>query len=410
MKIIKKINSVALVVLPILRVYMITTGLTLSYLIELILIVLNFGSIAASFRKDKLNFSFFIGILIIGLISQLVNSIHGEFSIYLSNLFVISLFFFTLILLTNNCDTEFLKKVLLLSGLVVTGICSIQFYQLLSRGYFDNFYIPGFDLYRANDIEEFRRRPYSVFSEPAHLAIYLLPLVYLSYRKKRYPLFVFFSLGVLLSGSTTGLIALFAIILVSVDFHRKNMIWIVLSIFAVIFIMNNLSSEYLGTSIDKLKESESNNIRLLGAIEYIKFFEPFNYIFGVGFNQVDNFLRMHGFFLVSNGVKITGNYAPALLYMFICHGIVGFLFFIWYLNRIYKLSMSNKGFFVVLMCVLCSDQVLFNENLMFVLACTILSDKLLSDANVVSVKKSVKIKEARNYKQNFAEWWKDGNN
>ena len=101
------------------------------------------------------------------------------------------------------------------------------------------------------------------------------------------------------------------------------------------------------------------------------------YIFGVGFNQLAEFLRSNGVFLLNEwGVEINANYANAIIYSFLSYGLLGFVFCIKYIYCTIKSNKSNLGFVCFALGILLSDQVLFNRNLLYLIVFLIFSSKL----------------------------------
>ena len=372
---IAKLNALYIVFAPIGRIYEVLQATSLSDIIALILILFNIKYLLSYVKFRRREVTLLVTLTFIGFLSYIANMMTFDFALFLHNLYPLAIFMSGLVL-SVNIDINVLRKVWVILGLVATFFCLLQTFQIYTKGYFDNFYIPGLKLLRENENILFRVRPYSFFSEPAHLAIYLLPIFYYSILTKRYILACIFALGVLCSGSTTGLLLLSVLYVSSFKISFKNMLTYTVLAFLVIYLINYFSADILLKNLDKLEGSESDNIRLLGALEYVNYFSFGNWLLGTGFNQVDNFLRSHGVVNYVGDTFVTGNYAPSILFVFICYGIIGEFVFLKYLKNLFLESKKNIGFFLVFLGVLCSDQVLYNCNLLYLWVLVLLSNSL----------------------------------
>lgn len=103
-------------------------------------------------------------------------------------------------------------------------------------------------------------------------------------------------------------------------------------------------------------------------------------IFGIGLNQLTEFLKCNGVFLISQwGEEINANYANAVIYSFLSYGFLGFLSCLQYFNRTIRYNKSDLGFIVFALGILLSDQVLFNRNLLYLIVFLIYSKKILNN-------------------------------
>lgn len=173
---IAKLNALYIVFAPIGRIYEVLQATSLSDIIALILILFNVKYLLSyvKFRRREVNL--LVTLTVIGFLSSIANMMTFDFALFLHNLYPLAIFMSGLAL-SANIDINVLRKSLVIFGLVATFFCLLQTFQIYTKGYFDNFYIPGLKLLRENENILFRVRPYSFFSEPAHLAIYLLPIL-----------------------------------------------------------------------------------------------------------------------------------------------------------------------------------------------------------------------------------------
>ncbi len=202
----------------------------------------------------------------------------------------------------------------------------------------------------------FMYRPRSVFLEPAHYAAYQLPALYLilnseiHYTKHRYLLGAFISLGLVFSGSSTGILMLLfcwfrpAIMLVK-KMNLKALITIILLLIGSTLIFN---MDYVQRAIGRFWTSDGffgpsfegrfGNYLLLknsGASE-------FNKMFGLGF-----------------GYKI-GEYLPSYGTMVLYMGNFGLLvFFIIMAHAYYRSSSDGKGLLLLSLILFTGTNTLF---------------------------------------------------
>lgn len=68
-------------------------------------------------------------------------------------------------------------------------------------------------------------------------------------------------------------------------------------------------------AFSKLEETDaSSDLRLLGPLVYLPFFDLSHYMFGIGLNQMESFILYRRGSLAFEG---SGNYANSMLYMFL---------------------------------------------------------------------------------------------
>lgn len=378
------INAIYLATVPFMAIYALPNGLQLNWLLVGLLIILNHNHInRMSFLKERSNeIIWFIAIMLIGLMGVICNfgSSFFDITLYFHNLFSIVIFFISLVIITSNCNIDVFKKVLFACGAVASIICLYQRAQLLLTGSFEvNVFIPGLIVNR--DLETFStNRVSSFFTEPAHLAIYLLPIYYISLYEKKYLISLLYAAGILFSGSSTGFVLLLALSLIYLLKNNKSKKYIItVTIMGIIaFVLVNIYfPDVLLSNIDKIKSTNSNDLRHLGPLSYIKYMDIGQMIFGIGLNQLSEFLKSNGIILIGQwGEVINANYANAVIYSFISYGFLGFLSCLQYFNRTIKYNKSNLGFIVFALGILMSDQVLFNRNLLYLIEFLIFSPRL----------------------------------
>lgn len=381
------INAIYLATVPFMDIYALPNGLQLNWLLVGLLVIFNHNHISRmSFLKKRSNeIRWFIAIMIIGLMGTLCNigSIFFDTTLYLHNLFSIVVFFITLVIITSNCNVDVFKKFLFVCGAVASIVCLFQRAQLLLTGSFEvDVFVPGLIVNR--DLETFStNRVSSFFTEPAHLAIYLLPIYYISLYARKIPISLLCAAGILFSGSSTGFVLLFALSFIYMlkNNRSKKQILMVTIMGIIAFILVNIYfPDVLLSNINKIESTNSNDLRHLGPLSYIKYMDIGQMIFGIGLNQLTEFLKCNGVFLISQwGEEINANYANAVIYSFLSYGFLGFLSCLQYFNSTIRYNKSDLGFIVFALGILLSDQVLFNRNLLYLIVFLIYSKKILNN-------------------------------
>lgn len=375
MKLLIKFNSLILALFPALAVYLILPGTTLAAFLSLLIIpifIVCYPKRSFSGRGNEL--FWFISIILIGFLGYVANINESWFSLslYVNNLYSIVISFLVIIISTRYVSIGCFIKTNLFLGIIASIVCVAQRILIFVTGisYVDVF-IPGLPLIR--DIDTFTlNRPSSFFTEPAHLSIFLLPIAYYLLLWKKYLYLALISLAIIASGSSTGFILLILVYLYylfTAEVKRKYVFGFILGL-VVVFVLISISfPELISDNINKLSNVDaSSNVRLLGALDYLSMFNFKNTIVGLGLNQLADYLYVNGVFPEDNP-----NYANAFLYMLISYGLLGLITFIMYLYKLWKSNLKARGFFLILLGVIFSDQILFNQNLIYLITFILLS-------------------------------------
>lgn len=389
---IQNINALFLALAPALSIYTVGNGVSLCLILIFLLVVFNIlaENINRSFLLGNNEIQWYMSIGLIGLFGALLNMNFDYFSfpIFLNNFIALTFFFFALILCTSNCNIFVLKKTLLFLGSAAAVICIVQRTQLIITGtFFKDFFLPGLVVNR--DLETFSiNRVSAFFTEPAHLSIYLIPIYYIELCEKKKFFAVLLCMGILFSGSTTGFLLLILLTIIYMAKNTKKRIYILYTFVGIALLYSGimyLFPDVLIDNLQKLDSAKSSDVRLLGPLQYVSLFNIPQCICGLGLNQVSGFLHSNGIHLISDwGVEKNANYANAAVYMLLCYGLFGLLFFVRYIVQTIKSHKSDSGFILFFWGIILSDQVLFNMNLLYVLMFLILSKQLLNEKKGVN--------------------------
>lgn len=382
---VSSLNAIFLATIPIIGIYLLPGGVPLNWVLTAVLLIVNFlsGNFANAFTKRSGEFKWFLVILFVGFLGFIFN-MGGYFStsLYFNNHATILIFFFSLIVFTAECNIKLFLNTLEVVGVAAAAVAIFQRIQLLLTGsFYVDFFIPGLEIIR--DIETFTMsRVSAFFTEPAHLAIYLLPVSAILLKQRNIILFAITALGILFSGSTTGFLLLSIIIFIYLISAKVKKIYLFLFVILVglsAILIVAYFPDVLLDNVGKLQGSQSGDIRLLGPLQYLQLFDPIQWIVGIGLNQLSEFLRSHGFYLITEwGTVIDANYANAIIYMLISYGLIGFIYTIRYFVKSIKKYRCDVCFLVIILGVLASDQVWFNRNLLYILCFMIFSSEILA--------------------------------
>ena len=266
---------------------------------------------------------------------------------------------------TGIVDRERFFVFLCVVGMVSTIFVFIQavFYM---RGTVVYGFIPGLTLDTPIrdvwDVSIYYGRPTSFFREPAHYAIYIMPIYTLCLFRKKYLLSLIFLAGLIVSTSSTGLFGVLVVTGIYIYKEKRIPIIIkwVLAIIGVVLVIQFIPTLNKSSVLDKLKfVNIAENDRVLGTLPYFKYFGLKEVFSGVGLNQLKSYMKIYS-------AQDIQNYANSLFFTFFSFGLLGGAIWTCYIVRLHRLS-RFKGVFIILIIVYMSDQILFNRNLFFLL-------------------------------------------
>lgn len=356
---IQQISAFVLATIPIAGVYKIGV-IPLDMLLMLIVVIFSFFT-----KKNKFHlklFSFFIFFAILNFFAVL-NSAMSLAEIFFNNTIYFLSYSLLFCLVLKHTDQIFFYKIIYFFAIISTTIIFVQY---LSYNFFNtslDFFLPLDMNVSNNQGIDFQSsifvtgRPNSLFLEPAHYAIFTLPVFYYTLLKNRILLAVFFMAGIMLSTSTTGfaigLILLFYNYLIK-SFNLKSILIVFISGFLYIisynFIINIVSRNIVKLSSDSLSE----NIRIFGTTNIVNYIIDNHLFFGIGFNQLSAVLNEL-------------NYANTYFNIFFSFGIFGVILFLVMLGYLFKIN-SQKGFWIILVLICATDQIFVNRNFLYLLS------------------------------------------
>lgn len=304
-------------------------------------------------------------LIVISFFTYMMQGTEGWFStsLFWHNLIVIIYILFIVVSSGSRIDIQKFFQVGVIIAVIASLICIYQRFMQLATGSFGTFYIPGLSLSEEMEAKVTTlTRPAAFFTEPAHFSIYVIPMLYYALKSNKPVIAIIIASGALASGSTTGFLLL-GLLLVAFLFGRgskkRKAIYTVLFAFAALLIIRYAPSVILD-NVDKFNEADaSENTRLLGGVIFWRFFSATDVIFGIGLNQLENFAMSFSLY--------AKNYSGALIYAFTCYGLLGLGATIWFIVSLFRKPNANIISIIIFLGVFCTDQILFNRNLVFLL-------------------------------------------
>lgn len=344
--------------MPILSLYEFLPLFNIGFFILFLIII--FKILRGNLRLKK---NIFITMLILISINLIIGLFkYSDITNTINNTAGMIVFTFLICFLCNDLDNEKLYRAFKIVGIIATVFL---LYQMFEYYIMDNV-VSGRLPYLTPVEDRFKSigwgRPTSFFYEPSHYSIYISPIYATSLLKKEYKTSLFFVVGLIFSTSAFGIIMVFVIpFLINIKKVNKEIlkkIFLTLIGFVSLFLLiENISYNILNKlSLDAFKDS----IRVFGTLEYIKYFNVQEIIFGLGINRLSEYFFYKGL--------IVPNYANVYIYSLFSFGLIGALIWLIYNFSLYKiLPPKHKILFYILVLVSLSDQILFNRNLMYLL-------------------------------------------
>jgi hypothetical protein len=359
----------ALAVSPILNIYTGIANINIGFIVLMALMVFEILMSKGRFEINVELFIIFSIMIVLNIVAGFIHMRELSIELTMNNTYTIIIMavMSTYYVRRDVLDRERFFKYLFVVGLVCSAFVFIQYvlYHLAGRVVYG--FIPGLSvdpsiIENTADASVSYGRPTSLFSEPAHFAIFILPVYAIALDKRKFFLCAVFLLALILSTSSTGMMG--AIIVTAIFIAREPKIplilkW-VLMLVGVVFFIQFLPTISESGIFEKVKfVNLKSNTRIFGTLEYFKYFGTKELLFGVGLNQLSAYILR----VASRDVN---NYASALFFVFFSFGVLGGSIWTWFVFRLHRLS-KNKILFIVFLIVYLSDQILFNRNLFYLL-------------------------------------------
>jgi hypothetical protein len=160
-------------------------------------------------------------------------------------------------IIAKHLDKESLYRCWKVIGLLVCAVIVYQFFQIffLHHSVLPIRLLPvrSEELLRNDNWTTLSNRPVAFFTEPAMVASFLTPVLFFAQQKKDWVLSIIFSVAMLLSGSTTGVITLailWGVFFVGNRYSVAYRLFLILLMVAAVVAFTNLS--YFNDSLEKI--------------------------------------------------------------------------------------------------------------------------------------------------------------
>ena len=351
--------------MPVLDMY---KGLFFLNLGMAVLIVVAAAEILLNRGRFEFNreFLFFMGVLIaLNILDGFLEMNRTDIIITQNNTLYMCVFALTgsYFLRRSTVDSERFFKLLSAFGVVSCLFIFLQ-YLLYLRGTVLYGFIPGLQLEKAAttpwEVAITYGRPTSFFREPAHFAIYILPIYTLCLFRRKFILSAIYLAGLVVSTSSTGLFG--ALVVSGIFIAREKRIPIiikwVLAIIGVVLLIQFIPTLGQSSVVEKLRfVNIASNVRVFGTLPYFLYYGVKELFFGVGLNQLAGYVKLFT-------AQTIENYANSLFFSFFSFGLIGGSVWTFYMVRLHRLS-RFKMLYLVAILVYLSDAILFNRQLFY---------------------------------------------
>lgn len=337
-----KIYTILAVIFPILQLYGIGIS-TVSIADLLLLLLYPFLIVKNNWRCVNQGFLFYA--LFVFSIGLFFHPIDGIFKMLRYFCYVLALALFS----NTFFDFKYGSRIFSILALFATVFMLFQYLCFHYLGFYVPGYLPGLPIMRSELIEytsligtdggDVRVR--SIFGEPAHYAQYIVGYIALMVgaKNKNTLLLFFLFLGILVSGSSTGIIAgafLFVILFSQTGKIRlKAYVWYMLFLAMGLGLYLMTHSSFYNSAIDKLQSERSIAARLSG---FEILLSEFNY------TNVE--------LLFGHGIGSTNIYLPGYLMLFYYLGLISLLIYIFVNVKIYFSINRKRKILLLLFAIL----------------------------------------------------------
>lgn len=373
----------AALTLPMEEYYVFGTHVNLNYFAMLLCIPL---ALKKPLRNLGLRKSFVgLGLFFIFL-SLIAFVFHGNEAWFSSSffnniIFAIPVTFIILYFYTDTFDIRTFLQWVTVFAVASTVIIHYQRFSFLLTGdYYSNFkldFIPGIDFAREESLET-QIRPSAFFSEPAHYAEFCLPVFAYHLLNKNIWIALLLAFGVIISGSTTGLLCLGVVAISVLLFEHKGAVGrgrriltalgIVILFGAGYLTMDNYFPEIMAFQFGKLENTDaSDSARLLGPVPILLNFDISEWLFGIGMgNKVEYIKAFHIPVPILDG-GFEDSMTNTIFSLLIYFGIIGFIVFLIFFVRLYRKCCkgSNVTYILLMFTLFFSANFIFAGNLLY---------------------------------------------
>lgn len=248
-------------------------------------------------------------------------------------------------IIAKHLDKESLYRCWKVLGLIVCAVVAFQFFQIyvLHQAVLPIKLLPvrSEELLRLENWTKLSERPVAFFTEPAMVVAFLTPVLLFAQQKKEWFVSIIVSAAILLSGSTSGVIAL-AIMwggsLFSYKLSRTTRFFLILLFVASVFVF--LNSSIFVSSVDKINyelSGESSNMaaRTLRGWWVYSVLDIRSQLFGISDYDITSFVYGNASEFTWQTRYEDSFYLNTAQRILIQTGVVGALIYLWMLVKVW---------------------------------------------------------------------------
>lgn len=328
---------------------------------------------------------------------------------YLMHLIQILVSGFGVTIVAKHLDKDALYVCWKILGLIVCVVVAYQFFQIFVL----NQYVKPIRLMPVSsealklneNWTDSSHRPLAFFTEPSMVVAFLTPVLLFAQQKKELLVAIIVSVAILLTGSTSGVIALaimWGLSIFSYKLSKTTKIFIItLSIAAVVAFLNlSIFRDSLDKILYELSGDSSNmNTRVLRGWMIYSVLDTRSQIFGISDHDLSSFIYGNASeFTWQTGYE-DNFYLNAAQLLFIRTGLAGAVLYVWMLIRLWRSTNKIVKPYLVFVIVSMFFENYFFINGMFVMQYVV----LLSYLEKFESKKVVKVKSRNRVQKQYVQ-------
>lgn len=257
---------------------------------------------------------------------------------------------FCVAIIAKHLDKEALYKSWKILGLIVCAVVAYQFFQIfvLHHSVLPIRLLPvrSDELIRNENWTQLSDRPVAFFSEPAVVVSFLTPVLFFAQQKKEHLISIFVSLAILLSGSTSGVIALvimWGVSLMGFKLSKTSRLLLILFFFVAVYLFLNLS--FFQDSIEKILyevsgESGNADVRVLRGYWIFATLDTRSQLFGISDYDITSYVYKYASEFTWQVGYENNFYLNTAHRILIQTGLFGAVLYVWMLIRLWFSSLK----------------------------------------------------------------------
>ena len=368
------------------------SGAIVSLCRYIIFFLLFYLTLQNKINLDKGLYRFSIGVFLSAIFCTIYNTLAGYayFDLFLhlrQTIYFLLFIYCGYYIAYKKKDSDTIFKTIHYISIMAAWIIILQFVFHLFNFYLNRIPIAGEVIFKAVDTERYFR-PSAFFSEPSYFAeICLVDLFSCLFKKRNLKIVLLELIALVLSTSTLGIGFGYILLVLWSCKQRltKNIIisnLIKLLMIGTLLIILTFIFLYEGDStiVLRIQNGATINQRMLRAFEIFYQLDVYHMLFGIGMQNMTNYLNYYSINLVNEGIDTLLNreYAQSFGYVLCTLGIPGATAFGGFLIFLYsKCTKENRYFFVVIFGLCLTASII--TRIIFIIYITIMYCMILND-------------------------------